>query len=695
MSINYITLSRFTSYSKVILMTADDFRISADIGGTFTDIVFHNKNTGDVTTRKVPSTPDNPANAVLKGLHEMECTECIDYFIHGTTIGLNAFLQRSGARTALITTHGFQGSYSIQGNDRRDIYALDYRKPKTLVPPRDIFTVRERMDAQGKIVLPMELKDLDVIIETCRQERYEALAICFLFSFKNPEHEKQAGDYLSRHLPDVTISLSSMVSPEWREFARTSTTVLNAYTAPSVKRYLGHLMAEMGQIAPAAKVNVMSSNGGGMSVGTAEQKPIRTLLSGPVGGGVGGEYLGRVLNRPNLICVDMGGTSFDTCLIVNGKVTISTEAEIQGLPVQTPIVDIHVIGAGGGSIARVADGALRVGPESAGSLPGPACYGRGGAEPTVTDANVVLGRINPDYFSGGDMAIDKASAEDAVDDLRVQLGMDLETMAEGIISVADARMADAMRSITVARGIDPRNFSLVVYGGAGPLHAASIASSLRIKEVIIPMFPGVFSAWGMLQSDIRHDFKAGFFAAWDTIDLARLEKIFQGLEKEAEKVAIAEGTELSQITQQRFLDFRYTGQEFAQVCPLPVGSIDARVAVDIFHQTYKERYGHCSPDAPAEITNVRLQTSCYLQKPHSIPADPDMNRSYQKPVYISTVDGGKWLDTEHRSRGMLDTGKIYNGPMIIEETTTTTYVPANWFAQVHNSGHMFLNAKDE
>ncbi|MDX2479118.1 MAG: hydantoinase/oxoprolinase family protein, partial [Desulfuromusa sp.] len=590
------------------LKLSGNLRVSADIGGTFTDIVVQDRRTGQVITRKIPSTPDNPANAVLQGLREVSETARVDYFIHGTTIGLNAVLERRGAKTALITTEGFAGSYTIQGNERRDIYALNYRKPMTLVPPRDIYSVRERVDAQGQIVEPIRPGDLDAVIEACQREKYEALAICFLFSFKNPDHEIQARDYLAKYLPDISISLSSVVSPEWREFARTSTTVLNAYTAPPVKRYLDRLVGEIRQIAPAAGVCVMSSNGGGMSAGTAGEKAIRTLLSGPVGGGVGGENLGRLLDRPNLICVDMGGTSFDASLVVDGKITISAEAEIQGLPIQTPIVDIHVIGAGGGSIARMADGALRVGPESAGSRPGPVCYGRGGTEPTVTDANVVLGRINPDYFSGGTMTIDKPGADNAVGRLAKDLDMELDPMAEGIIAVADAKMADAMRSITIARGIDPRRFSLVVYGGAGPLHAASIASSLQIREVIIPLFPGVFSAWGMLQSDIRHDYKASFFSPWSGVDLSMLDAGFQALDTEAETLARAEGLDIATITKERFLDFRYIGQEFSQTCPLPDTPIDIAKAAAAFHVICKDRCGHANPFAPIEVVNLRLRT---------------------------------------------------------------------------------------
>lgn len=679
--------------NKVVSSTGS-VRVSADIGGTFTDIVVQDQRTGSTTTRKIPSTPDNPANAVLQGLREVSETACIDYFIHGTTIGLNAVLERSGAKTALVTTKGFSDCYAIQGNDRRDIYALDYRKPRTLVPPRDIFSVRERIDAKGRIIESVQMSDLDAVIEACERENYEALAICFLFSFKNSVHEIQARDYLAAHLPQLSISLSSTVSPEWREFARTSTTVLNAYTAPPVKRYLDQLVGEIRQIAPMTNVCVMSSNGGGMPANTAGEKAIRTLLSGPVGGGIGGEHLSKLLDRPNLMCVDMGGTSFDASLVVNGKVALSSEAEIEGLPIQTPMVDIHVVGAGGGSIARASDGTLRVGPESAGSRPGPVCYGRGGVEPTVTDANVVLGRINPENFSGGAMSIDKTAADNAVGNLAKTLGMGLEKMAEGIIAVADAKMADAMRSITIARGIDPRSFTLVVYGGAGPLHAASIARSLQIKEVIIPLFPGVFSAWGMLQSDIRHDFKTALLSPLSSLDLNVLEDGFQTLAEESTRLVQAEGLETSKVTNCRFMDLRYIGQEFAHTCPLPDGPVDIANVVTAFHEIYEDHCGHSNPTAPVEVTNLRLRTTCHIEKPENVAADPDTNRQYAKSVFVTGDSGGKWIDVHHASRNLLEPATVYDGPMVIEEATTTTYVPHGWDVRTHESGHMFLRDKE-
>ncbi|MFO7273218.1 MAG: hydantoinase/oxoprolinase family protein, partial [Sphaerobacter thermophilus] len=387
-----------------------------------------------------------------------------------TTVGLNAFLERRGARVLLITTEGFKDVYTIARGDRKELRALRYRKPTPLVPPSDIHTVRERIRWDGTVQEPLHTEDLEPIIEKIQAEGIRAVAVCFLHSYVNPEHELAVREILTQRLPGVSVSLSHEIAREWREYERTSTVVLNAYIAPPIENYLESLERQIAERGVQSRLYVMQSNGGVMTSAAARQTPIQTLLSGPVGGTIGGKALSEVLGRPNLLCVDMGGTSFDVSLIVNGELSVSTETVLEGLPVLMSIVDIHTIGAGGGSVAWLEAGALRVGPRSAGADPGPACYGKGGTEPTVTDANLFLGRINPGYFLGGNMTLDYDASARAIGRLADSLGMTSEALAEGILAIVNAKMADAMRTLTVKRGIDPRDFSVLAFGGAGPMH---------------------------------------------------------------------------------------------------------------------------------------------------------------------------------------------------------------------------------
>ena len=467
------------------------YRVSADIGGTFTDIVYQDCSTGACGATKLLSTPDDPALAVLRGIEAAIPPEAaIDFFVHGTTVGLNALLTRRGAKVALLTTENFRDIYTIQGNDRGEIFSIRWNKPEPLAPLEHTFTARERIAATGEVVTPLDTGDLDRLVDAVTEEGFEAIAIAFLFSFKNPTHELEAAEYLAARLPDVPIGLSHRVSPEWREFERTSTTVMNSYLAPVVRRYLETLIGGLSDRLPRGRgLHVMQSNGGVMTAESASETPLQTLLSGPVGGAIGGRALSAATGRPNLICIDMGGTSFDASLIIDGLPSGSNEAKLEGLPVQMSVVDIHVIGAGGGSIAWEEAGAMRVGPQSAGSMPGPACYGLGGTEPTVSDANLVLGRLDGANFSGGEMALYRDAAVGALQGIGDAFGLATEAMAQGVVDVVNAKMADAIRTITVQRGIDPRDFSLVAFGGAGPAQAGALAEELQIREVIVPVHP--------------------------------------------------------------------------------------------------------------------------------------------------------------------------------------------------------------
>lgn len=670
------------------------YRVAADIGGTFTDIVRQDSVTGECSAVKVLSTPENPALAVLEGIGTAipENSE-IDLFVHGTTVGLNALLTRQGARVALLTTRNFRDVYTIQGNDRGEIFSIRWNKPAPLVSLEHTYTARERIAATGEIVEPLRVSDLDRLINSARENRYEAIAIAFLFSFRNPEHERMAARYISERLPGVAVAMSHRVSPEWREFDRMSTTVMDSYLAPVVRGYLATLVSKLEHRLPAGRsLYVMESNGGVMTAGTASESPLQTLLSGPVGGAIGGQALSAATDRDNLICIDMGGTSFDASLIIGGQPSRSNETRLEGLPVQMSVVDIHVIGAGGGSIAWQEAGAVRVGPGSAGANPGPACYGLGGTEATVSDANLVLGRLDDANFSAGRMKLDRKASVAALERLGSGFGMSAEAMAEGVVDIINAKMADAIRTITVQRGIDPRDFSLVAYGGAGPAQAAALADELGIGEVIIPVHPGAFSAWGMLQTDVRHDFKETLYGFWDQTDRETLEQAYRALEEEGRSFLETEGIGDDDISFERGIDFRYFGQEYVLTIPVPGGFIDMNAVRRSFDVAYERQYGHSSPENRVEMANIRVAALGRLPRPSSAPPVPTKAR---RPGKRDVRFRGRVQTTGILDRNSLGSGTVVQGPAIIEEDTATTLVPPGWQVTVLAGGHLSLRRMED
>ena len=668
------------------------YRVSADIGGTFTDIVYQDCATGACGATKVLSTPNDPALAVLRGIElAIPAGSAIEFFVHGTTVGLNALLTRRGAKVALLTTERFRDIYTIQGNDRGEIFSIRWNKPEPLTPLEHTFTAGERIAATGEVVTPLDTGDLDRLVEAVREEGFEAIAIAFLFAFKNPRHELEAAEYLAARLPGLPIGLSHRVSPEWREFERTSTTVMDSYLAPVVRGYLETLVEGLGNRLPEGRrLHVMQSNGGVMTAEAASETPLQTLLSGPVGGAIGGRSLAAATRRPNLICIDMGGTSFDASLIVDGLPSGSNEAKIEGLPVQMSVVDIHVIGAGGGSIAWEEAGAMRVGPQSAGSMPGPACYGLGGAEPTVSDANLVLRRLDGANFSGGEMALDRDAALAALERIGAVFGLTAEAMAQGVVDVVNAKMADAIRTITVRRGIDPRDFSLVAFGGAGPAQAGALAEELEIREVIVPVHPGAFSAWGMLQTDVRHDYKETLYSFWDLLDLAVLESAFAGLEENGRRQLLDEGVASDAIAFERAIDLRYYGQEYVLTIPVPDGPIDMEAVRRRFDAAYDRQYGHSSPENRIEMANVRVAALGRLARPGAAPPAREPSRPpRERDVFFA----GRPRSTPILDRNGLESGDIVEGPAIIEESTATTLVPPGWRAEVIGGGHLSMTSE--
>ncbi|MEM1237094.1 MAG: hydantoinase/oxoprolinase family protein [Pseudomonadota bacterium] len=669
------------------------YRVSADIGGTFTDIVYQDVKTGACSATKVISTPENPALAVLSGIEQVVGDDNdIVFFVHGTTVGLNALLTRRGAKVALVTNENFRDIYTIQGNDRGEIFSIRWDKPAPLTQVEHTYEAAGRMAATGEEVEPLRLSDLDNLVQAVATEGYEAIAVALLFSFNNPAHELAVRDYLQARLPDMPIGLSHQISPEWREFERTSTTVMDAYLAPVVRKYIDTLVTSLEGQLPEAGLHVMESNGGVMSAKSATETPLQTLLSGPVGGATGGRALATATGRANLICVDMGGTSFDASLIIDGQPSTSNETKLEGLPVQMSVVDIHVIGAGGGSIAWEEAGAMRVGPQSAGSSPGPVCYGKGGTEPTVSDANLVLGRLDGANFAGGTMALDSDSAARELARMGESFGMSAEAMAQGVIDIVNAKMADAIRTITIQRGIDPRDFVLVAFGGAGPAQAVALAEELRIAEVIIPVHPGAFSAWGMLQTDVRHDFKETLYSFWDLMELQRLEAAFDGLAAEGRGYLLGEGIAEGDISFERAIDFRYYGQEYVLTIPLPDGPINMEAVRASFDAAYERQYGHNSPENRVEMANIRLAALGHLPRPENAPPAPGM----PKPTRTRDVFfDGTAQDTQILDRNGMAPGTPVSGPAIIEEETATTLLPPGWRADIIAGGHMSLTKAGE
>jgi N-methylhydantoinase A len=667
-------------------------RVAMDIGGTFTDFVVVDEAAGRTSSGKVLSTPANPAEGVLVGLEQfVPELGGIEFLVHGTTVGLNAFLERKGTRVLLLMTAGLRDSYSIARHDRKELYALQYRKPKRLVPRRDVLEVTERLRYDGSVEIPLDEATLTPIVEKIRAEGIEAVALCLVHAFTNPEHELRVREVLERECPGLSVTLSHEIAREWREYERASSAVLNAYIAPRVERYLGTLEAELGAREVGATLHVMQSNGGITTARKAREQPIQTLLSGPVGGTMGCAALSRSTGRPNLLGIDMGGTSFDLSLVVEGRPSVSMETELEGLPVLMSLVDIHTIGAGGGSLAWLEAGGLRVGPQSAGADPGPACYGRGGTQPTVTDANLFLGRLDPGYFLGGRMSLDEEAAQRALHSIGPHVGLDDTEFAEGMLAIINAKMADAMRTITVKQGIDPREYSLVAFGGAGPMHAVWLVEELEIGEVIVPWSPGTFSAWGMLQTDMRHDVVRAFYRPMAELEAGDVAAVYAQLEEEGAALLGHEGVAAADRYSARSADMRYVGQEYTVNV-----TIDAEISLDTidheFHETHRIRYGHSTPGDPVEFVNLRLAAMGRIgagRAPFQAPEDGQDPLLGRRPVVFS----GTEYETEVLLRDYLRPGARLEGPVVIEEESSTTVVPPGYAVDVDDLGNLLVTTQ--
>jgi N-methylhydantoinase A len=676
--------------------------LGVDIGGTFTDFVQIDA-TGHVRIHKRLTTPEDPSRALLAGVSELDLPpgHATDV-VHGSTIATNALLERKGARTALITTRGFADVLQIGRQTRPSLYTLHPHKPEPLVPARWRFEVTERVASDGSVITPLCQEELAPIIEQMLAGQIESVAVCLLFSFLYPTHEHTIRDriWASQHGTHTApfVSLSSAVLPEFREYERTSATVINAYVAPLMSHYLAGLETGL----EGRRLRIMQSNGGVISAATAATQAARTVLSGPAGGVVGAFHVARLSGFEQVITFDMGGTSTDVALC-DGGIPTTSEGEIGGMPLRLPMIDIHTVGAGGGSLAQVdVGGALTVGPESAGADPGPVCYGRGGAIPTTTDANLVLGRLDAAHFLGGEMSLDLEGSHIALSQLASKMGTESpEAAAWGAICVANATMERAIRRISVERGYDPRRFALLAFGGAGPLHACDLAEALSIPTVLVPRTPGVLSALGMLVADLVKDYSQTVMLRTEPSGvfndppmdpnqslLEILKQHFEPLQTRGREDLIAEGVAPSSVSLNQALDMRYMGQSHELTVPV----VSGEDIIQAFHQAHGRRFGHQHPDEPIEIVNVRVIARGALTKPSfptAAPAQADPTEAWigSKEVYFGPTAA---VETRLYLRERLQMGNVVNGPAIIFQLDTTTVIPPGWHAWVDPYGTLVI-----
>ncbi len=667
-------------------------RLGVDTGGTFTDFVWLTED-GRFQIHKQLSTPHDPSESILSGMNTMTVPETA-VVVHGSTVATNALLERKGARTALITTKGFADVLAIGRQNRPDIYALVPQKPPPLVPAAWRLEVNERVVANGELLRPLNLAELPNIWQQLQDEQIESVAVCLLFSFLHPAHERQIRTFLQEQVDegDLHISLSSDILPEYREYERTATTVINAYVAPLMTRYLRRLAAGV----QPRRLSVMQSNGGIISASIAGEEAARTVLSGPAGGVVGARFVAEQAGFPEIITFDMGGTSTDVALCP-GRLPTTANGEIAGLPLRLPIIDIHTVGAGGGSIASVdAGGALQVGPESAGAFPGPACYGRSQSPDlltTVTDANLVLGRLDADRFLGGTMRLAETAAHQALTHLAGQMNVpDAETAAWGVIQVANANMERAIRRISVERGFDPRRFTLMPFGGAGPLHACELAESLQIPRVLVPPVPGVLSALGMLVAAPTKDYSQTVMrtvADWTVADESWLVAEVAPLAARAIAEMVAEGHEEASLALSYRLDMRYKGQSHELTVPW----VDGETAVtERFHAAHQLRYGYRLPAGEMmEIVTLRVTAVAPVDSPE-IPQEPI------GPLDASVAVVGQksvWFKQQPQNTMLYDREKLrpghqFGGPAIVFQYDTTLVIPPGWQTAVDSSHNLIL-----
>lgn len=683
--------------------------IGVDVGGTFTDLVYCDMTSGDIAIHKVSTTPDDPSRGVMTGITELcaandVAPSSIDYVFHGTTTATNSVLENKGAKAGLITNEGFRDIIHIGRHQRVEHYSIIQELPWQ---HRPLVRRQHRKTVGGRLVPPTgaELEPLDRdgvrrAANELKAEGVESVAICFLFSYLNPAHELEAKAIVEEVMPEAFVTTSSFIAPQFREFERFTTAALAAFIGPKVDRYIDNLDSALRAIGVQGDLRIMASNGGVATTKMVVEKPTLTLLSGLAAGVLGGKWIGDLTDHNRLITFDIGGTSADIGIIVDGvfSETDARSTSIAGFPLLTPMIDIHTIGAGGGSIAHIdRGGAFRVGPQSAGAVPGPAAYGRGGTEPTVTDANLVLGRLASQDFLGGGMTLDKQASDRVVSGLAERLGMSVNETAEGILTIINSNMANAIRSRTVQKGIDPRSFALVAFGGAGPLHGVEVARMLDIPKVIVPPFPGITSAMGLLTTDLKYDLTRTQFQVSGEVDLGRIKSDIAAMEAELSAQFAADKIAAEDVTFERIGDLRYVGQGYELKIAFPAGVATQEGLNETFaafHRAHAAEYGHAFKSSPIEIVNLRVSGIGRMPKIERLRAPTGGTLAgalvRTNPSVFRVSGELRTFDTPVYRRTALPVGEAFHGPAIILQKDSTTVMPPATSAVVDASGSIII-----
>ena len=687
--------------------SAGAYRIGVDVGGTFTDFVLRDEATGRSWVHKAPSTPRDPSEAVRNGLPALlekagAGAAEIGQFLHATTVATNAIIQRRGAKTALVTTRGFRDVLILGRQKRYETYDLHMRKPEPLIPRERIFEVRERTSFEGEVLEPLDQADLEEVVARIAGGGYEAVAVALLHAYANPAHERAVGAALARRLPGVALRLSVDVSPKLREYERANTAVLNAYVQPIVQTYFGRLEEALGGADIRCAYAAMQSNGGTTSFSWAKEHPITLMESGPAAGCNGAAIVGDLCDEPRVIYLDIGGTTAKCTTIEDGTPKVTTEYRLEysrtqfGYPLRVPVVDIVESGAGGGSIAWFDKaGLLKVGPVSAGADPGPACYGRGGTEPTVTDAKLITGVINATNFAGGQFDLDEGKARAAMEKIASGLGTDVVEAAVAVIRTVEANMINALKLVSIQRGHDPRDFALVVGGGGGPMHGAPLGRELGVKEIIVPLYPGLFSAWGMLATEPRRDFMQTVLRRAEEVEAGDVRAVFAGLREEAERYYQTDAhMGEAEIAYEGRIDLRYLGQEHPVTVLVDIESAEVQAILAAFHDAHEKTYTFRLDDTPVEFVTYRLTASAKVPRPEMtrLAADGRSIEAAARPARTADFAEDGRHEAAVYERDRLPPGAALAGPLIVEEATATTLVHPGQTLRVDDYG--FLRITD-
>ncbi|MEM7345819.1 MAG: hydantoinase/oxoprolinase family protein [Chloroflexota bacterium] len=675
-------------------------RLAIDVGGTFIDMVLLDEATGTVTTEKEPSVIGAGTDNIFRGVERLGVNvNDLEMIIHGSTVVINTILQERGANIGIITTEGFRDVLQLGRGSRPEVYNLLYKPQKPLVPRYLRFGVPERMGHKGDIITPLDEAATIEVIKKLKARNVEGIGVCFLHSYSNPTHEQRVRELINEVYPEAHVSISSDITGEWREFERTSTVAMNTYVMPRMSAYVGDLEDRLNETGFDGILNIIQSTGGMVAAEEARRLPIRTLESGPAGGIMGAVGLGEKIGQPNLIASDVGGTSFDVGLVLDGKPSEKSQTYVNKRPVLQPTVDIISVGAGGGSIAWIDEsGAFRVGPQSAEADPGPVCYGKGGTEPTVTDAHLVLGRINPNNFLGQRMAMDVEGAKKAITEkIADPLGLTLEQAAHGITRLADISMINAIRHMTIERGHDPRDFALLCYGGGGGLFAAPLAEELQIKQTIIPINPAVFSAWGILNSDYREDAVVTSVEDMADMTVENLLERFDALSQSCLAKMGEGGLSTEAATLERFADIRYDGQEHTVTVPLPtdaeLNEHGLQMLTNRFDEYHERAYAHALPGAPTQLVNIRVTATVEASKPAftEVAAGSGDGKAARKDTRQVYFEETGYTDCAIYDRSKLGAGDTFTGPAIIEEWNSTIIMQPNQTLEVDAYGNLVIN----